>query len=91
MKKLIYNAVLVLAVITLIPTVAATGTSCRGDAAYSTPPVVNNPTHIRNVVWKNMRAMCLQERSQTIPVKTGLSKPQETTPNIGPVQPQKPQ
>ena len=89
MKKLTY-AVFVLAVITLIPTVAATGTSCTGDAAHSKPPVVNNPTHIRNVVWKNMREICLQEMSQTKPVKTGLSRPQETIPNIEPVQPQKP-
>jgi len=33
-------------------------TKCKGDAARSTPPVVNNPTHIRNVIWRNMRAMC---------------------------------
>ncbi|BAU15824.1 hypothetical protein LEP3755_63890 (plasmid) [Leptolyngbya sp. NIES-3755] len=34
-------------------------TKCSGDAARSTPPVVNNPTHIRNVIWRNMRARCL--------------------------------
>jgi hypothetical protein len=33
-------------------------TKCKGDAVRSTPPVVNNPTHIRNVIWRNMRAMC---------------------------------
>jgi hypothetical protein len=31
---------------------------CTGDARFSNPPVVNNPHHIRNVVWRNMRAMC---------------------------------
>lgn len=31
---------------------------CTGDAAKATPPVPNNPTHLRNVIWRNMRAMC---------------------------------
>ncbi len=34
---------------------------CSGDAAHAEPPVVNNPTHIRNVIWRNTRAMCLQQ------------------------------
>ncbi|PSB34919.1 hypothetical protein C7B82_01750 [Stenomitos frigidus ULC18] len=56
-----YTAILLLAVSLSIPVVAATGKHCTGDLAHLTPPVVNNPTHIRNVVWKNMRAVCLQE------------------------------
>ncbi|BAU15966.1 hypothetical protein LEP3755_65330 (plasmid) [Leptolyngbya sp. NIES-3755] len=32
--------------------------SCRGDAASATPPVVNNPHHLRNVVWRNARMAC---------------------------------
>ncbi len=31
---------------------------CRGDARFENPPVVNNPHHIRNVVWRNMRTIC---------------------------------
>lgn len=38
--------------------------ACKGDAARATPPIPNNPTHIRNVVWRNMRAMCLQQIAQ---------------------------
>lgn len=32
--------------------------SCTGDAASATPPVVNNPHHLRNVVWRNARMAC---------------------------------
>lgn len=31
---------------------------CNGDAAKATPPIPNYPTQIRNVIWRNMRAMC---------------------------------
>lgn len=31
---------------------------CTGDAAKAKPPVPNNSTHLRNVIWRNMRAMC---------------------------------
>lgn len=34
--------------------------SCTGDAASATPPVVNNPHHLRNVVWRNARMACTQ-------------------------------
>lgn len=37
---------------------------CKGDAARAKPPIPNNPTHIRNVVWRNRRAMCLQHIAQ---------------------------
>lgn len=33
---------------------------CTGDARFANPPVVNNPHHVRNVVWRNMRAMCVR-------------------------------
>jgi hypothetical protein len=32
--------------------------SCTGEAASATPPVVNNPHHLRNVVWRNARMAC---------------------------------
>lgn len=41
-----------------IPAVSPVANQCTGDARFSTPPVVNNPHHVRNVVWRNMRAMC---------------------------------
>lgn len=36
-------------------------TKCKGDAARATPPKPNYPTCIQNVVWRNVRAMCLEE------------------------------
>ena len=33
---------------------------CTGDARVSKPPIVNYPHHIRNVVWRNMQAMCVK-------------------------------
>ena len=38
---------------------AASGTE-KGDALREKPPIPNYPHHIRNVVWRNTRAMCLQ-------------------------------
>lgn len=32
--------------------------SCTGDAASAKPPVVNNPHHLRNVIWRNARMTC---------------------------------
>lgn len=46
------------------PVSSAAETTCKGDAALAKPPIPNNPTHIRNVVWRNMRAMCLQQVTQ---------------------------
>ncbi len=34
--------------------------SCTGDAASAKPPVVNNPHHLRNVMWRNARMACTQ-------------------------------
>jgi hypothetical protein len=52
------------------PTKPATA-PCQGDAKRATPPIPNHPTHIRNVVWKNMRAMCVPPtQSQTPPGTT---------------------
>ncbi len=43
---------------------AATRAKCTGDAALAKPPVANYPTHIRNVVWRNTRAICLTSRAK---------------------------
>ncbi len=88
MKKLIYTTALMLPVIFSIPAIATTEAHCTGDSARSTPPVVNNQTHIRDVVWKNMRATCLQELAQVTTNKPPLSQPGVTTPSA-PIQPQK--
>lgn len=40
------------------PAVSPVANQCTGDARFAKPPVVNNPHHVRNVVWRNMRAMC---------------------------------
>lgn len=73
MKKLIFAAAL--ALVFASPVFAATETeiivtgtrpaACKGDAVRANPPVPNYPTHIRNVVWRNTRAMCLQALSRT--------------------------
>lgn len=46
------------------PVSSATKAACKGDAALAKPPIPNNPTHIRNVVWRNTRSMCLQQIAQ---------------------------
>lgn len=53
------------------PVSSAAETACKGDAALAKPPIPNNPTHIRNVVWHNIRAICLQQSAQT----TGNAQP----------------
>lgn len=45
-------------------TANAAETRCRGDALREKPPVPNYPHHLRNVVWRNTRAMCLEELSR---------------------------
>jgi hypothetical protein len=60
MKNLIFVVIVTVAVASSISPATAKGTKCYGDALRATPPVVNYPTHIRNVVWRNMRAMCAQ-------------------------------
>ena len=49
-----------LLLLSAIPATAATRFKCTGDAAHSTPPIVNYPTHVRNIVWRNTRAICQQ-------------------------------
>jgi len=73
MKRLIFAAAF--ALVFASPVFAATETeiivtgtkpaACKGDAVRATPPIPNYPTHIRNVVWRNTRAMCLHTLSQT--------------------------
>lgn len=63
MKYLAF-ATFVLMLVASASTANAAETKCKGDALRKKPPIPNHPTHIRNVVWRNMRAMCLQELSQ---------------------------
>lgn len=48
----------------VIPVSTAAESVCKGDAALAKPPIPNRPTHIRNVVWRNTRAMCLHQMAQ---------------------------
>ena len=79
MKTLISTTVSLL-LLSSIPASAATQVKCTGDAVRSTPPVVNYPTHVRNVVWRNMRAMCQQQpnQSQSLTTPPDSSQSQET-------------
>ncbi len=64
MKKLTAIAVVILAFVSSISAANANETTCKGDAQSSTPPVPNHPTYIRNVVWRNTRALCLAEQTK---------------------------
>jgi len=74
MKYLTYAAFTLVMVVST-STANATGTACKGDALREKPPIPNHPTHIRNVVWRNTRAMCLQELSRE------SSKPASSSPD----------
>lgn len=63
-KTLVFATVSLL-LLSFIPATAATQVRCTRDAAHSTPPVVNYPTHIRNVVWRNVRAICQQQLKES--------------------------
>jgi len=65
MKLLIQISTFLLVLAGTISAAGATEIRCTGDAARSTPPVVNYPTHIRNVVWRNTRAICQQQPKQS--------------------------
>lgn len=62
--KYLAAATFALIVVISASTANAAETKCKGDALREKPPIPNHPTHIRNVVWRNTRAMCLQELSQ---------------------------
>jgi hypothetical protein len=66
MKLLMIVTILSMAFTFSISAAYASETTCKGDAQSSAPPVPNYPTHIRNVVWRNTRALCLAEQSQGV-------------------------
>ncbi len=55
-------------------TAIAVETYCKGDALREKPPVPNYPYNVRNVVWRNMRLLCLQELAQTTKSQVNSSK-----------------
>lgn len=79
MKRFIQLAAFVLVLAASIPTAGATETKCTGDTARATPPVPNYPTHIRNVVWRNMRTLCRNQVS-TVGSSKAKSSNTEATP-----------
>lgn len=70
MKYLAFAA-FALVLVASASTVNAAETKCKGDALREKPPIPNYPHHIRNVVWRNTRGMCLEELSRmTTPTTT---------------------
>ena len=67
---------------TLAPMTIAAETSCKGDARREKPPIPNHPTHIRKVVWRNTRAMCLQELSRSSRNPAPVSQDEQKTPTL---------
>lgn len=63
-------AVFTLGLFASASTAIAAETYCKGDALQEKPPVPNYPYNIRNIVWRNMRLLCLQELSQTTKSQT---------------------
>lgn len=66
MKRLIITTAFVLAFSISISAANASENKCKGDAARATPPVVNYPTHIQNIVWRNTRAKCLEYQARMV-------------------------
>ena len=66
MKAFIMTAIVAVGLATSTPAVPVTKEICKGDAAMFKPPVPNNPWHIRNVIWRNMRLVCLQQKSTPV-------------------------
>lgn len=79
MKKLIVITMLMTAFASFMSAASANENHCKGDASHSTPPVPNYPANVRNVVWRNTRALCLADLSQAIshPQTSSLKKPVE--------------
>jgi hypothetical protein len=80
MRKLMVTTMVISTFVFSIP--IASANACQGDASHSTPPIPNYPTHIRNVIWRNTRALCLAELSQAIsyPPPSPLKKPVDQKP-----------
>lgn len=88
MKQSIQIAVLVVMLATLISAAGATEKKCTGDAARAKPPVPNYPSHIRNVVWRNTRALC-EAQGSTADLSEAKSNNTEATPSSVQIQLQK--
>lgn len=80
MKLLIISTILSVAFTFSISAANAGENRCTGDAVRSTPPVPNYPTNVRNIVWRNTRALCLAEKAQVVsrsfqPATSSFKKP----------------
>ena len=67
--------------VALVSPANAVETKCKGDALREKPPVPNYPHHVRNVVWRNTRAMCLEELSRMTTSTTTSDAPSTQTPS----------
>lgn len=75
--KYLAAATFALVIVISASTANAAETKCKGDALREKPPVPNHPTHVRNVVWRNTRSMCLEELSR---LTTTSNTPSTQTP-----------
>lgn len=77
MKKSMIVTILIMAFASSIAAASANENPCKGDALRSTPPVPNYPTHVRNIIWRNTRALCLVDLSRIVnhPSTSSLKKP----------------
>ena len=66
MKPLMIVTILSMAFTFSMTSANANENHCKEDASHSTLPVPNYPTHVRNVIWRNTRALCLAEQSQVV-------------------------
>lgn len=80
MKYLAF-ATFTLVLVASASTANAAETKCKGDALREKPPVPNYPHHVRNVVWRNTRAMCLEELSRMTTPTTTSNTPSTQTPS----------
>lgn len=75
MNRLMFVTILMATFVSSIFVASANENSCTGDAVRSTPPIPNYPTHIRNVVWRNTRALCLAQLAQKESIKPASQIP----------------
>ena len=80
MKYLAFASFALVLVASVSP-VNAAETKCKGDALREKPPIPNYPYHIRNVVWRNTRAMCLEELSRMTTSTTTSDAPSTQSPS----------
>ncbi len=75
MNRLMFVTILIVTFASTIFAASANENPCRGDAVRPTPPIPNYPTHVKNVEWRNARALCLAQLAQKEPIKPASRTP----------------